>query len=1067
MPVNFVAKAAITVGLTALNYALTASRKIEGPRLDDLNVTSGDYGSSLANIWGTRRVAGQIFHAEPLTEVKRQRKTKGGKFNQYTYFGTFAFAVAGHEIAAVRRVWFDKHLVLDLSGTGPVTPFDFVGTPSGGKNSAGSGAGAWLSSDYFRVYLGTETQDPDPRMQSYIEDLHGIGACPAYRGTAYIMVEALPLEKFGNRIPQIEAEIVSVVNDLFPSETLTIPLSSPSVQFSPDYSTILASNATEFAMIDTAARAIALNKPFSPVLEDSGPAVAWLDDGVIIGVTESGNDPATYDLSGTGIASPVGPTYVQVSRIVGADGEANWLLNPQTTIPDTIYNGVPIDLEELTGTAWFPSGGCGAADGSVWIIGKTNAQTHACFYRYSGGMPTFWSVDMGAAWGSSPSAVAYQDADQDWIVFSWNGVLYALDVATGTIADSYTPVYPTGLTREAFNAMAIGTKTIWCGFEEIDLATLSQVRSLDYRDWVGGGTVNVPTIYDPVNHALIVESSTTALRWCYLDRIPVATVTLGTIAADVAERVLVEDYDYTDLDQVINGWSATRGQAKAMLAPLFEAYDSDQRPHDFGIEGIKRTGVTTGTISTEWLVGEPRYTQKIKQAVELPRSVTINYADLDADQQPNNARADRPLDASGAVGEQSLDMTTLVLDADEAGQLARRYFRRLWNERNEVATTVTAKNLAIEPGDVKTLELDGESAIFRLDRMIVKSDDTIETEWRYDHPSLAVMDADAGAGFDGRADSSVVVPLLSRGFFLDVPYLTDADDQSPPVIYLAAAPWVDGTWPGAVAYQSVDGEYSDEIGSVASSAKATWGYMQAVLPDKNPWLWDRTSSVSVVLQTGTLTGCTEAQADADPSLNLCMIGDEIVQFTTATLTAPLTYTLSGFKRGRRGTEWACSTHGAGEVFLMLDTAQDVALGLSEVGTNLSFKAVTSGRTTGFPVDLEPFTGASLKPYAPTAVRAEKQSNGDWIIYGIRRTRVGGAWTSGTSIPLSEVTEEYQIDLSDGVTDVTKTVTSLPYTWTQAQQATDMGAEVMAGNLTGEVYQISDAVGRGFGTAFTG
>jgi hypothetical protein len=128
MPLNFVAKAAITIAMTAANMALTASRKIEGPRLDDVKSTGADYGTPLYMLWGMRRLEVPIFWAEDLREVKRRRKTKGGKFNEYTYYGTWAVAVAGHEIAAIRRIWFDTHLVYDLSGAGPVTPFDFGST---------------------------------------------------------------------------------------------------------------------------------------------------------------------------------------------------------------------------------------------------------------------------------------------------------------------------------------------------------------------------------------------------------------------------------------------------------------------------------------------------------------------------------------------------------------------------------------------------------------------------------------------------------------------------------------------------------------------------------------------------------------------------------------------------------------------------------------------------------------------------------------------------------------------------------------------------------------------------
>ena len=67
MPLSVVAKAAVTAGMMAANMALTMSRKIEGPRLDDLKVTVADYGTPLPMVWGKRRIEGlPIIWAEPI-----------------------------------------------------------------------------------------------------------------------------------------------------------------------------------------------------------------------------------------------------------------------------------------------------------------------------------------------------------------------------------------------------------------------------------------------------------------------------------------------------------------------------------------------------------------------------------------------------------------------------------------------------------------------------------------------------------------------------------------------------------------------------------------------------------------------------------------------------------------------------------------------------------------------------------------------------------------------------------------------------------------------------------------
>ena len=119
MAINLIIKAA----LTAASMAMNALRRIEGPRIDDLKVTSGDYGAPWPRVWGTRWLHPPVIWAEDLKEVKQTRKTKGGKNNNYTYFGSWAHGLAIHPLEAVRRIKADGHLVYDASGAGPVTPF--------------------------------------------------------------------------------------------------------------------------------------------------------------------------------------------------------------------------------------------------------------------------------------------------------------------------------------------------------------------------------------------------------------------------------------------------------------------------------------------------------------------------------------------------------------------------------------------------------------------------------------------------------------------------------------------------------------------------------------------------------------------------------------------------------------------------------------------------------------------------------------------------------------------------------------------------------------------------------
>lgn len=963
-------KLLITAGLMAANMALTMTRKIEGPRLDDLKFTSGDYGASLPLVWGKRRMQCPIFWAEDLKEVKRRRKTKGGKYNEYTYYGTWAVALAGHEIEAVTRVWFDTHLVFDMTGAGPVTPFDFG--EGGGRfkeamqhinESRGKAGNQW-----FAIYAGTETQEADPRMQATVEAKHGEGSCPAYRGTAYIVFKDVPLEKLGNRIPQVSVEFVGQgATGSLPYETHDTTIDPPanlySLAFATDYSRFVwvEYGGEGFEIWDAAARAQLVSGTL-PFTANAGETIGMSASGAFYVLDNGFTTQNLYRVSADGGGAAAYFTTAssserqQTVRVVeNANGQEFILTTPWSTNTTFFVGSTPMEMEELTGVAWSPTGWFADARGGVWGVGRVQnvGVTTAYLYRISGeGTAPEFIMLTGLPAHTAPLYYVHGCAAGENILVMWHYstsayfMLVSLDdgsiVSTATIPNIGLLTAPGQMAN-----LSPAASSIWFGssttMKEISLVDLSVIRTVTLSDWLSGDSDIV--VYDPTTHALIcADQAEKHLTWRYLDRVGDDGVTLESIASGLADQVGVTDYDFSDLDQLIPGWSATQGQASAMLEPLLDAYDSDVRPHGFTVQGIKRTGVSTGQLLTERFVGSPRYSVKVRQAAELPRALTVSFADVDGDQQTNNARADRPLDATGARGEKTLELTTLALNADTARGLAERYFRRMWNERKEISLGLTAQQLALEPADVQTLDLDGETMRARLVKLTIKADDTLAAEWRYDSPSLALLTGASGANFDGRNPAVIVVPLVSKGFVLDIPLLLDADAATTPVVYIAAAPFASGAWPGASFFQAVDGEYSDEIAAVASSSQAAWGYTTDVLDDANPNVWDRGNSVNVKLQVGTLTGTTEATINAAPSTNLALIGDEIVNFTTATLEGDGSYTLSGFKRGRRGTEWATGGHVVRDVFLLLDTAEAEAMGLSEVGTDLSFKAVTSGRS---------------------------------------------------------------------------------------------------------------------------
>jgi len=161
-----------------------------GPRLGDLSVSSSAYGQAIALGYGTFRMAGNMIWSSGIREQENRREVGGGKGGlggpsqvqiTYTYFSSFAMAFAAREAEDVIRIWADSKLIYDKRSTST--------TRKAGLN--------------FRFYPGSETQLPD----SLIEADKGAGQVPAHRGLCYIVFDDLQLTDFGNRIPNITAEI--------------------------------------------------------------------------------------------------------------------------------------------------------------------------------------------------------------------------------------------------------------------------------------------------------------------------------------------------------------------------------------------------------------------------------------------------------------------------------------------------------------------------------------------------------------------------------------------------------------------------------------------------------------------------------------------------------------------------------------------------------------------------------------------------------------------------------------------------------------------------------------------
>jgi len=178
-----------SAGQIALQFANSAisnafdNRTFEGPRLDSFHVQTSRDGAPMPRHYGRSRMAGQVIWASQLTEIETEESAGGGKgggptIRNFSYTISFAVGLCEGEILSVERLWANGN------------PLEITGLN-------------------YRVYKGTQDQMPDPVMSA----IDGPNI-PAFRGTAYIVFEDFPLDGFGARLPQINAEVLRVPDQI-------------------------------------------------------------------------------------------------------------------------------------------------------------------------------------------------------------------------------------------------------------------------------------------------------------------------------------------------------------------------------------------------------------------------------------------------------------------------------------------------------------------------------------------------------------------------------------------------------------------------------------------------------------------------------------------------------------------------------------------------------------------------------------------------------------------------------------------------------------------------------------
>jgi hypothetical protein len=182
--------------------------------------------------------------------------------------------------------------------------------------------------------------------------------------------------------------------------------------------------------------------------------------------------------------------------------------------------------------------------------------------------------------------------------------------------------------------------------------------------------------------------------------------------------------------------------------------------------------------------------------------------------------------------------------------------------------------------------------------------------------------------------------------------------------------------------------------------------------------------------------------------NLAAVGSELIQFGGAVPIGESRFRLSGVVRGVRGSEWAMTSHTAGENFVLIapGTLQEIVLP-SALGSTASVKARGLADQDAVPVD-RIVTGEAMRPPAPVELQGQIESDGALSLTWVRRSRLSWTWT-GADVPLGESAERYEVTIEHSTGTLTFQ-TSAPSLVASADALAGVTGSVMIG-----VVQVGD------------
>lgn len=1105
------ALAAISIGAN-LAIAYFFPQKVKGPRAENLKAQTSRYGDQIARVYGTVRTAGAVIwlkgnQVDEHARTYRQGKALGPEVTEYTYTATFAVALAYNgPMAAVTKLWADDKLVYDQSSASLENAIE------NGGEAIGVAAGATVT-----VYLGTDTQLSNAAMEAAL----GAGNVPAYPKLCYVVIENFPLDEFGIRVPNIEAEVVHIPGD---GEYLVteLPTSYPNPYTSGDDINgkyVVQAEKRDVGMVTAG---INFERSVLPggesvetydelALSTTNPSVHIDDRDQIIGaargyftvfdaatmafkyrVTRNEFWSAIFHQSAMDDVSVAGVTYLLsytfsaddgIFSLLADDGNGYTLLWEETStiMPGNDIGsgcgggsigpqyGYFIPIDDLTAIVRVDIEIAGLAETLVTPPGLTDDITY-CHYEENSD-----SVIIICANGD----IFVYSPDLSTLLSSKTGNGFAVGAANSTrilvskrlmVGPDRFAIYGDDLDIHIF---ALST------LEEVLTIASSLYPNMTGMDWLGNNDRYAAMLFGEAN----VDRQV-----IYLPRVAKGVEPLADVI-DAECRSVGLIPDVSELTDDVRGYGVRDGSApRGVIEDLQRNHFVDWAQVDGVITFFPRKTAAEGTITVAEtgmaLNGEPNpveVNEEYPSPIDVPEQVIIQYISDDAmyrtGTQAGNPEEDQPFpDEPSEADETGFPVkvrrkrhmqfsTNEVLGDNQAAQIADLIHNELRDASSVYRTKLGPKYLTAHPGLVYNLPLD-ESRVAKAVITKMTGDMVLDMEFRKRGDSYESVAVGVPTPY---VEDTILGIATATPVLIDGHLLRSVDDSDG--FYAGIAPTSSGQFRGGTLFQSEDSGATYSPWASFSNGTIRGLAVTALENRPHPDSIDRASSFIIAISKGSPPDSISEEAllasetsNAFAVYNQSLGEWEYIRAATVVDNGDKTWTLSTLLRGRQGTEFAMVGHAVGDAVVHLD-ANAIAR-TTDGDRTLARKYVAVPVSTAFDsTGAVNFTnmGKGLRPWSPTHLYLIRDGSGNITGRFFRRDRLGQQWpeSGAEDPPLSEDSEDYEVlvyNVAGSSVLRTITVSDEAFTYSAADQTTDFGG--VQDRINFGIRQLADVYGDG-------